>query len=212
MYFNELVICSFVSDIHTLVHFGQHIFKISSNFSLWLGFKWSLFYFSKCPPPAAIHFTALSLMSSIALLIMAGSICTTSLMMLACSSLRVAGRGLENGRRWKSMSSLWPKELFIFMEGHSKVTPKSRQQSVSTHYQDCFLHLDSLQCNALPHKDLSKIPYGFLTNQSYICHSWFWLNSLFFETPCSSYRGISVNLYMLIIINIPYWKVDKNTT
>ena len=68
-----------------------------------------------------MHFTALSLMSSIALLIMAGSICATSLMMLACSSLRVAGRGLENGRRWKSMSSLWPEELFIFMEGHSKV-------------------------------------------------------------------------------------------
>ena len=31
-----------------------------------------------------------------------------------------------------------------------------------------------------------KIPHGFPTNQSYICHSWFSLNSLFFETPCSS--------------------------
>ena len=38
-------------------------------------------------------------------------------------------------------------------------------------------------CSALS-KDLSKIPIGFPTNQSYICHSWFSLNSLFFETPC----------------------------
>ena len=38
-------------------------------------------------------------------------------------------------------------------------------------------------CTALS-KDLSKIPNGFPTNQSYICHSWFSLNSLFFETPC----------------------------
>ena len=36
--------------------------------------------------------------------------------------------------------------------------------------------------------DLSKNPYGFLTNQSYICHSWFRLNSLFFETPCISWQ------------------------
>ena len=33
-------------------------------------------------------------------------------------------------------------------------------------------------------KDLSKIPHGFLANRSNICHSWFSLNSLFFETPC----------------------------
>ena len=71
-----------------------------------------------------------------------------------------------HGRSFQSHQTIWK-------------SPKSRQQSVSTHYQDCFLHLDSLL-----HKDLSKIPYGFLTNQSYICHSWFRLNSLFFETPC----------------------------
>ena len=35
-------------------------------------------------------------------------------------------------------------------------------------------------------KDLSKIPHGFLANRSNICHSWFSLNSLFFETPCSN--------------------------
>ena len=99
----------------------------------------------------------------------------------------------RGGRKWQTLDmdgthSTFMEELFkfmeehsIFMEGHSKVTPKSRQQSVSTHYQAFFLHLDSLL-----HKDLSKIPYGFLTNQGYICHSWFWLNSLFFETPCST--------------------------
>ena len=32
--------------------------------------------------------------------------------------------------------------------------------------------------------DMSKIPNGFPTNPSYICHSWFSLNSVFFETPC----------------------------
>ena len=37
------------------------------------------FYFSKCPPTAAMHFTALALMSIIALLTIAGSICATSL-------------------------------------------------------------------------------------------------------------------------------------
>ena len=42
----------------------------------------------------------------------------------------------------------------------------SQQQSASTHYQDFFLQLDSLL-----HMDLSKTPHGFLTNQSYICHS-----------------------------------------
>ena len=35
------------------------------------------FYFSKCPPPAAMHFTALAFMSIIALLSIAGSICAT---------------------------------------------------------------------------------------------------------------------------------------
>ena len=42
----------------------------------------------------------------------------------------------------------------------------SQQQSASTHYEDFFLQLDSLL-----HMDLSKTQHGFLTNQSYICHS-----------------------------------------
>ena len=43
-----------------------------------------------------MHFTALAFMSNIALLTIAGSICATSLVMLACSSLRLAGHlGLE---------------------------------------------------------------------------------------------------------------------
>ena len=51
-------------------------------------------YFSKCLPLAAMHFTALAFMSNIVLLTIAGSICATCLVMLACSSLRLAGRGL----------------------------------------------------------------------------------------------------------------------
>ena len=40
-------------------------------------------YFSKCPPLAAMHFTALAFMSNIALLTITGSICATSFVMLA---------------------------------------------------------------------------------------------------------------------------------
>ena len=45
-------------------------------------------YFSKCPPLAAMHFTALAFMSHIGLLTITGSICASSFLMLACSSLR----------------------------------------------------------------------------------------------------------------------------
>ena len=51
-------------------------------------------YFSKCPPLAAMHFTALAFMSNITLLTITGSICATSFVMLACSSLRLEWRGL----------------------------------------------------------------------------------------------------------------------
>ena len=85
-----------VSNIHICpfwTTFLQDIIKLLSVTRQ--GYKWSLFHFTKCPPPAAMHFTALSLMSSIALIVMAGSICATSLTMLACSSLRVVGFGFE---------------------------------------------------------------------------------------------------------------------
>ena len=51
-------------------------------------------YFSKCPPLAAMHFTALAFMSNIALLTITGPICATSFVMLACSSLKLEWRGL----------------------------------------------------------------------------------------------------------------------
>ena len=93
-----IIICSvWVTYLSISNNFHKILFSVTRH-----GNNWSLLYFSKCPPPAAMHLTALALMSNIALLI----------------------------------------------------------------------------------KDLSKIPIGFPTNQSYICHSWFSLNSLFFETPC----------------------------
>ena len=103
-----IIICS-VWVTYVCIYLFRTIFfqDISKLFSVTRhGNNWSLLYFSKCPPPAAMHLTALALMSNIALLI----------------------------------------------------------------------------------KDLSKIPIGFPTNQSYICHSWFSLNSLFFETPCISWQ------------------------
>ena len=105
------------------------IFKISSNFSLWLG-KYT------------------------------NSHCSFS--QNVCPLHQVHGRALHiHGRSFQSNQTIWK-------------SPKGWQQSVSIHYQDCVLHLDSLL-----HKDLSIIPYVFLTNHNYICHSWFRLNSLF---------------------------------
>ena len=50
-------------------------------------------HYSKCPPPAAMHFTALAFISNIALRTIAGSIWATFLAMLAGSSFTLAGRG-----------------------------------------------------------------------------------------------------------------------
>ena len=73
-----------------------------------------------------MHFTALSLMSSVALVIMTGSICATFLTMLACSSLRVAGQGQmldmdETYSTFMEELSKFMEEHSIFMEGHPKV-------------------------------------------------------------------------------------------
>ena len=74
-----------------VIHFVIHMFII------WLGYTYrtlaklyllscshclASFYFSKCPPPAAMQFAALAFMSIIALLTIAGSICATSLEIL----------------------------------------------------------------------------------------------------------------------------------
>ena len=47
-----------------------------------------------------------------------------------------------------------------------------------SHHHHCHHH-------HLLSTDLSKNPIGFPTNQSCISHSWFSLNSVFFETPCT---------------------------
>ena len=68
------------SYIHYLV--GSHIYYILYRtlvkwYYLSCSQRQVYIYFSKCPPPAAMHFTALAFMSIIALLTIAGSICAT---------------------------------------------------------------------------------------------------------------------------------------
>lgn len=87
-----------VSDIYICpfwTTFLQDIIKLLS--ATRQGNKWSLFYFSKCPPPAPMHFTALSLKPALPSSSWQGQFSQPPLQcpnILACSLLRVAGQGL----------------------------------------------------------------------------------------------------------------------
>ena len=168
MYFNELVICSMwaTSQVqwatYIYVHFGRHFFKISSNFSLWLDKDTNGQCFTSqnvrltalhCPFPHVQHCSPhhgrvnlRNLPDDVGLQLVEGSMTRAGKWETLEKHVKLmAERAFHiHGRSFQSHRTIWN-------------TQKSRQQSVRTHYQDCFLHLDSLQCNALPHKDLSKI-------------------------------------------------------
>ena len=152
-------------------------------------------HYSKCPPPAAMHFTALAFISNIALRTIAGSIWATFLAMLAGSSFTLAGRGqytldLRKPQRQKqsckisrnlhgsdSSTNFYLKDKFFwcFAWGKSWWTDLICANFVTFY--------NSVQKS---HMDLCKSDNGFLTAngfliaRSYICHSWFSTKPTFF--------------------------------
>ena len=86
-------------------------------------------HFSKCPPLAAMHFTALAFMSHIGLLTITGSICATSFLMLACSSLK---------RSWLEWRGLYTLDLRYSQRQKHLITfhkiPMTSQVSLVSEY------------------------------------------------------------------------------
>ena len=168
-------------------------------------------HYSKCPPPAAMHFTALAFISTINLCTISGSIWATSLAMLACSSFRLAGRGQytldlrkhqrqkqsckisRNLQRSDSLTNFYIKGKFL----HG-VKVGGRIWSVQILWHFTTLYRNPTWTCAKVIMDFSLLMYFSLLEDTFATAD-FPLNQLFFEAPCTW------PTYLTYLPDLPTW-------
>ena len=171
-------------------------------FIIWLGYTYrtlaklyllscshclASFYFTKCPPPAAMQIAALAFMSIIALLTITGSICATSSEILqqnlpgaqAESSWYPSSCGTILKERITEADWIAALEASLFWAKEYNIELEKTTKQFGTNSSHALTHLLVVREGLGVLLVFAKVSFGFLTVNSYICHDQFWQKEVF---------------------------------